>query len=338
MSKMATIKDVAKLAGVSISTVSRTVADSPLVDEQTKQSVRSAIDMLDYVPNQIARNLKSGKSHTIELIIPSIINPYFPKLVNCVEKYLQEYEYALLLGVTNYSAQQEVRCIEQAKKYCVDGIFLVSSAVDFKHIRELSDGKAPIVLVNRVSDVGFSCVTNDNKQGSYRVIEYLVRRGHKRFACIARNTQIQHFHQRYEGCIQAFAEYNIPLSQVTFSDADNVNETYAATAALLAEDPRPTAFFVFSDELAPGVYSAAHSRGLSIPDDVSVMGFDDIDNAKFMLPALSTYQHPVEEIAREAVERIMEQIEKKKSKRERSVIIEGKIMERESVRDMRANV
>lgn len=328
---MTTIKDVAKLAGVSSSTVSRTLAGSPLVDEKTKQKVFSAAEKLHYIPNQMARALKGGRSRTIFLIVPSV-DPFFQKLITCFEEELRQRGYAMLLGVSNNDPVAEIRCFNTALSFSADGIVFVAGSDNCNHIKALIDYGIPTILINRAWDLGVSCVTNDNRSGAYTATEHLILNGHRRIVCMMRDISIQHFRERYEGCLQAFRDYQIPQSDVYFTSVDSIHDVYAETCRLIKSPNPPTAFFCTSDWLASGIYSGVMSCGLSIPDDISVVGFDNIDDSKYMIPPLTTWEHPIDRISQTAVELLLQQIESESMDWGQKVVIPSRLVERSSVR------
>lgn len=327
---MITIKDVAKLAGVSSSTVSRALADSPLVDEKTKKRVLEAAHSLQYVPNQMARALKGGKSKTILLIVPSV-DPFFQKLITCFEVELRQRGYAMLLGVSNNSQAAEVQCFNTARTFFADGIIFVAGTDDCNHIKSLIEYGIPTILVNRSWDLGTSCVTNDNRYGAYRAIEHLILNGHRKIACIMRDISIQHFRERYEGCLQAFRDYGIRQDEVHFTTVSTIQEVYDEVRCLLSSPDRPTAFFCTSDWLVSGIYGGIFSSGLTIPKDVSVVGFDNIEDSRYLIPPLTTWEHPIDRIAQLAVCTLLQQIEDGQSGWGDKTVVAGHLVERDSV-------
>ena len=330
---MTTIKDVAKLAGVSSSTVSRTLAGSPLVDEKTKQKVFAAAERLHYIPNQMARALKAGRSRTIFLIVPSV-DPFFQKLITCFEESLRQQGYAMLLGISNNDPMVEERCFNTARSFSADGIIFVAGSDNCNHIKSLLDYGIPTILINRAWDLGVSCVTNDNRSGAYTAVEHLILNGHRRIACMTRDISIQHFRERYEGCLQAFRDYQIPQSDVYFTSANTIHAVYTETCQLLKSPNPPTAFYCTSDWLVSGIYSGIIGCGLSIPNDVSVVGFDNIQDSQYLIPPLTTWEHPIDQISQTAVELLLQQIESDSTDWGQKVVIHSHLVERSSVRKL----
>jgi DNA-binding LacI/PurR family transcriptional regulator len=304
---MANIKEVAKLAGVSTSTVSRTLSKKMHVEHETRERVMRAVRQLGYRPNLMAKGLKEGLSYTIALVVPDIINPFFPKLVKCVEKSALRRGYSLILCDSNGDEEQELRSLESLRSHYVDGILYIAVGEGQERARMLRAAEVPLVMVNRVYDAGVSCVTNDNREGARRVIDYLVECGHRRIACLATPAdRAQHFAQRLEGVLEAFKWHQLrDCEQYLVRNIVTVEDAYLAAKRLLALPNPPTAFFTFIDYLTIGVYSGAHNCGMNVPEDVSVTGFDNLDIAAHMIPPLTTYEHPAEQIAERAVEDLL---------------------------------
>lgn len=332
---MVTIKEVAKLAGVSTSTVSRALSNKVFVEETTREKVLDAVRQLGYRPNLMAKGLKEGFSHTVALILPNILNPFFPKLVKCIESRALERDYSLVLCDSSGDEEQELRHLEKMKSHYVDGVFYISVADGGQRARTLRDAGMPLVVLNREFDAGVPCITNDNRNGTRTVVEYLISMGHRKIACLTAPVRSQHYVQRYQGCIDAFQKHGIDnYKKYMAKNIESVEEAYAATKKLLRKNDRPTAIFVFIDIAAIGVYSAVHDCGMSVPDDVSVAGFDNIPISAHMIPALTTYEHPVDEIARKGVDTLLAEIRGEKYTSE-TVEISGTLMKRKSVRNLR---
>lgn len=328
---MATIKEVAKLAGVSTSTVSRTLSQKVPVDAETRGRVLDAVRRLGYRPNRLAKGLKEGGSKTLALIVPDIVNPFFPNMVKCVQKCALERKYSLILCDSAGDRRQELRHVEAMRSHYVDGVLFIGVRGG-ERARLLREQGVPVVVINRESPAGIPCVTNDNRAGAYAVISHLIRNGHRRIACLTAPLEAQHYRQRFEGCLDAFREHGVDeYEDFLVHGITSVEESHARTRELLARRVRPTAIFIFTDFTATGVYSGVIESGLAIPDDVSVAGFDDILFSQYMIPPLTTYRHPVAEIASRAVAAIIDMIDDRREP-ERRVEISGGLVERRSVR------
>jgi Transcriptional regulators len=303
---MANIKQVAKLAGVSTSTVSRTLSNKIPVGDATRERVLTAVRKLGYRPNMMAKGLKEGRSNTIALIVPDLINPFFPKLVKCMEHCALEHGYYLILCDSGGDEDLEKRYVESMHSHYVDGVLYISVVKGDERARMLKEQGVPIVVVNRKCDVGVPCVSNDNRHGAFTIIDYLVKCGHRKISCLAAPLRSPHYKQRYRGCLDAFAAHGIDdFEKYLVEDVLTAEQAYEATKTLLSRPDRPTAIFTFIDFMAIGVYSGVSECGLSVPDDVSVAGFDNISISAHMIPPLTTYEHPVEEIADRAVKELL---------------------------------
>lgn len=329
---MANIKEVAKLAGVSISTVSRAISGSAKLSPATMEKVQAAIEELHYAPDYIAQALKKGSTHTISLIVPTILNPYFPKLLDSFNSEINRAGYATFLNISNYSKENELLSLESSKAFSVDGIVYVPSTDDTEHIKKMVECGIPIVVVNRSPDVRAVCITNDDRLGGFKAAEHLIKNGHKRICFFVGNTDLQHMRGRYEGCCEAMEKYGIPRSAGIFCHEDSLKSIFDRSNDILSSDRQITAFFASSDWMTKAIYSAIKSHKMSIPGDISVVGFDDIDDSQYMFPPLTTWQHPVDQIVQEAVSQLIKQIENVKEPEHRLYVKSGCMMIRESVR------
>lgn len=335
---MATIKEVAKMAGVSISTVSRTLSNRVFVNEDTRKKVMRAVKHLSYKPNFMAKGLKEGRSNTLAIVLPDIINPFYPGLVKRVERQAAEKGYSMILYDCGEDVELEKRYVDALKSHYVDGVIFISTSEDPALVRELLAAGIPTVVMNREYDsaVGVTCVTNDNFQGARKVINYLISQGHRRIACLASPVKFARYRQRYDGCVSAFHENHIHhCDNYMVHNITTIEEAYDATKKLLALPQPPTAIFTFIDMLAIGIYGGIHDRGLSIPDDISVAGFDNINLSQHLIPPLTTYEHPLDRLAKIAIANLLGQIENSELPEPGNVEISGTLILRDSVKDIK---
>ena len=329
---MATIREVAKLTGVSVSTVSRALANRHYVKEETRERILQAVRELDYRPNLMARGLKEGCTKTLALVLPDITNPFYPKLVKSVEKYADANGYSIILFDSNEDKKRELHHIETLLSHAVDGVLFISSSDDTAQLNALRDAGLPMVIVNRDFECDYLRISNDNYDGAYAMIDYLIKNGHRRIACLLGSMKLQRYRQRCEGCRQAMADNGIEnFDKLFFHDVTTTEKAYAMTKSALAMRERPTAFFAFIDMIAMGVYSAVNDSGFRIPDDISVVGFDNIHMSQHMVPPLTTYEHPVDEIAKTAIESLIRQMKTPGEKLAGMEIIKGSLIVRKSV-------
>ncbi len=288
---MAGIKDVAAYCGVSPSTVSRTMTGSAYVDPETRSKVLSAIKALNYKPNMRARILKSGETRLIGLIIPNIVNPYYPQIVKTLEDLALAADYSIILCDAQGDAQREKKYFDVLQRLCVDGILYVASTEDVEFVREYADN-IPMVFINRTFDINAPCINIDDAQAAHLGVSHLIENGHRKIAVYMNNTRRQYNMARMRGCMKAFEEHGVTeyLPYLTENVMDD-DDIYNRTMALMRREDRPTAIFMFNDNMAFSVYRGILDSKLRIPDDVSVVGFDDIPTSKYMAPPLTTVRH-----------------------------------------------
>ena len=327
---MASIRDVAKLAGVSPSTVSRALSQKIFVEEETRKRVMDAIRELDYKPSLAARSLKDGGSKLLGLIIPDIQNPYYPKIVRYIEEYACSKGYSIILCDTFERRERECEFFETLEKLFVDGILFLPSTEEMSHIAPYI-GRIPIVIINRRFDLGLTCVLGDDYAGGYEVGKYLLEQGHRKIACMMNDKKRQYNPERLDGFSRAFKDFGMEEAGGTvIKDVSSVEDACQRMAKLLQEEERPTAVFVFNDNLVSGVYHAAYELGIKIPEELSVVGYDDALASQYMVPPLTTYEHPAKEIAQMALNLLVQEIQEKDRPESRVCRLTGRLQVRKS--------
>lgn len=329
---MSTIKEVAKLAGVSPSTVSRALSNRVFVEEETRQKVLKAVEELNYKPSLMAKALREGRTYTIALLVPDINSLYYPMIMKSVEKYATQSGYSIILCNNNESIECEKRNLEMLGSRGIDGILCMSVEDDIRHLlRFQKEKKVPIVLINRDFTEDISCVSMDNEYGGYLMVKHLLDMGHRKIAGMFGDFSRQRFRERYDGCKRAMEEYGVENYKKYFIyDVNTIEEAYRCTQEVMSKEDKPTAFFASLDILAIGIYSGIVETGLTIPGDVSVAGFDNIFMTAYMTPPLTTYNTPVDRLAEESVQSLIRQIEYGPAASR--VVLRGELIERKSVR------
>lgn len=308
----ATQEDVAKMAGVSQAMVSYVVNNNPTVKipEETRQRILETMQKLSYVPNASARGLRSGKTRTIGLVVPDNSNPFFAEFARIIEDYGFENGYSLILCNSDYDIKKENTYIDVMLAKQVDGMIFISSGKNEEIQTKLSDCQIPHVIVGR--EISGSCtdtVTIDYQQGAYLATKYLLDLGHSKIACITGPAQFSSSSQRLDGYFQALHEVGLPIDMKLVVQGDfRIHGGEESMAQLLELLPRPTAVFVCNDLMAIGVIQAARRFGVRVPDELSVVGFDDIPLARSMYPSLTTIAQPITEIASIAMNMLLKQI------------------------------
>jgi DNA-binding LacI/PurR family transcriptional regulator len=300
---MATIKDVAKLAGVSPSTVSRVLADNRRISPATKERVKKIMTELNYHPNMIARSLIKRSSYTLGLILSrstdsAFSNPFFSEIIRGISAVTQQFHYNLMLATAEDYAEEAKQCLRMITEKRVDGVLLLASRVNDALIPELSKNGYPFVVVGRAPDLN-KCysVNNDNIQAAYSAVRHLFNLGHQRIALLNGPEEYILCQDRYEGYRFAFREYGIENNPAFVKIGSFTQEDgYRLTSELLNMALPPSAIFAVDDLMAIGAYKAIKEKKLRIPEDIALVGFNDDPLASVVEPALTTVRIPIYEM------------------------------------------
>ncbi|MDE1349409.1 substrate-binding domain-containing protein [Vibrio aestuarianus] len=310
---MATMKDIARLAGVSTSTVSHVINKSRFVSEDIAERVNKAAQDLNYAPSALARSLKMNRTRTIGMLVTTSTNPFFGEVVKGVERSCYHKGYNLILCNTEGDNERMKASINTLLQKRVDGLLLMCSTLEGERI-EVFDRYPDIPVV--VMDWGPMLFASDKIQdnslsGGYIATNYLIECGHKEIGCIT-GPLIRHQAQmRYEGYKRAVLEAGLEINPQWIVESDFECEGgYEAFNRMLEKGPLPSSIFVSNDMMAMGVLNAANEKGIRIPEDVSIMGYDDIHIARFMSPALTTVHQPKYRLGKVAVETLLKKLEK----------------------------
>jgi LacI family transcriptional regulator len=297
-----TIREVARRAQVSTSTVSRTINSPSLVDAETAQRVRKAIEELKYYPNSQARSLVSGRSRIVGMIVSDITNPFFPELVKSFEDVAALHGYDILVSSTNYDSARMADCVRRMLERKVDGVAIMTSEMDTHLIEQLAQGKVPMVFL----DTGpqgehISNIVVDYAMGVNEAIEHLVALGHRRIGFISGPLGLKSSQVRRSAFLRALERYGIREDEALVQEGNHkVDGGLQAMARMLEQAQAPTAVMASNDLTAVGMLSALRRAGLDVPRDISVVGFDDIWLARFTEPPLTTVRLSQNEIAEKA--------------------------------------
>lgn len=331
---MAGIRDVAKYAGVSPSTVSRALSGVAFVEPETKQKVMEAISALNYKPNLAARSLKRGGSKLIGLIIPDIMNPYYPEVVKYMESCATASGYSMILCDALGDVNKEREYFETLKYLFVDGILYIASTEDISHVEDYV-GEIPMVIVNRIFDLNAPCINMDNVDAAYQGVKFLAENGHRNIALYINDKERQYNRERLEGCLKVFGEYGISdYEKYIVRDVESEEDAYQKTLELMRREDRPTGIFMLNDFMAYGVYRGITKSGMRVPDDVSVVGFDDIPHVKYLDPPLTTVRHSLLDTAPLIFEKLEEQMKTQTCAPKSQTYYKGRLIVRESVREI----
>ena len=338
--RMSTIKDVADRAGVSISTVSRVVNQTVAVDPTTEERVRAAIDALGYRPNLLARSFRRRVTHTIGLLVPDNSNPFFADLARVIEDAGFAGGYSVILCNSDLSEVKQATYVDALLAKRVDGLILVSSGLvptpsGFDVIGRILEAGTPCVVVDRdLGETPVDQVLVDNDRGGGLVGDYLTRLGHRRFACIVGPNDLTPSAGRIAGFRRALAAAGAELDPAAVVRGNGRYDGGAEAAReLLRRGVDFTALFAFNDAMAIGALGALHRAGRRVPDDVSVVGFDDIVQSSAMCPALTTVAQPIAEMGQRSVALLLERLARRDAPFSR-VVLPTWLVERESCLDL----
>ncbi|EGQ8324687.1 LacI family DNA-binding transcriptional regulator [Vibrio cholerae] len=309
---MATMKDIARLAGVSTSTVSHVINKSRFVSDEIAERVNNAAQQLNYAPSALARSLKMNRTKTIGMLVTTSTNPFFGEVVKGVERSCYHQGYNLILCNTEGDNQRMKASINTLLQKRVDGLLLMCSTLEGERL-DVFDRypDIPIVVMDWGPILFASDKIQDNSlQGGYMAAKHLIECGHKEIGCIT-GPLIRHQAQmRYEGYKRALAEAGIAMNPDWIVESDFECEGgYQAFEKLYQRGKLPSALFVSNDMMAMGVIQAASQRGLRVPDDLSLIGYDDVHIAKFMTPALTTIHQPKYRLGKAAIDTLLYRLE-----------------------------
>ncbi|MBF4245438.1 LacI family DNA-binding transcriptional regulator [Vibrio anguillarum] len=309
---MATMKDIARLAGVSTSTVSHVINKSRYVSDEIAERVNKAAQDLNYAPSALARSLKMNRTRTIGMLVTTSTNPFFGEVVKGVERSCYHKGYNLILCNTEGDSQRMQASINTLLQKRVDGLLLMCSTLEGERIDVFERyPDIPVVVMDWGPMLFPSDKIQDNSlRGGYIAANYLIECGHKEIGCIT-GPLIRHQAQmRYEGYKRAVLEAGLDIQPNWIVESDFECEGgYEAFNKMLAKGPLPSAIFVSNDMMAMGVINAANEKGIRIPEDLSLMGYDDIHIARFMSPALTTIHQPKYRLGKAAVDTLLARLE-----------------------------
>jgi len=305
-----TIKDIAKMAGVSISTVSRAMNNTFDIGTETRARILRLVEEQGYRPNNIARGLVTQKLYTIGLIIPDISNPFFSEIAVGVEKRARELGYTVIFCNSDNDPEIERDSIKILRGKMVDGLIAALSRENFSELASMEAANFPLVQLDRsLPSAKTVAVLVDNTLSAYNATKYLLELGHRTLAHFTGNLHTQSANDRKQGFLNAVAEYRLPEKAVTILEGNfSVESGMRLFNQLLKLENRPTAIFAASDLQAVGVIAAADEAGITIPGEISLIGHDDIPIAALVRPRLTTMAQPKYKLGEIAVNLLVGQL------------------------------
>ncbi|ETT43991.1 LacI family DNA-binding transcriptional regulator [Paenibacillus sp. FSL H7-0940] len=301
---MTTIKDVAQLAGVSVATVSRVINDRGYVHADTRKKVEDAVKALNFSPNEVARSLYKRKSKLIGLLLPDITNPYFPQLARGVEDRMQEQDYRLIFGNSDEDERKEQDYIQTFIQNNVVGVI---SSTNYPHSSIYEKLKIPVVFLDRTS-LDRPSVYADGREGGRLAAREIIKRGSRRITVMQGPSQIRPAQDRFEGAIEIIRDAGLDY-RVIQTTSFSINEAGVWAEELFRKYADTDGVIASNDIAAMAVLHEASRIGRKVPDDVQVIGFDDIPMSSLLSPALSTIRQPAYEMGREAAGLLIQLVE-----------------------------
>ena len=307
----ATMKDVALKAKVSTATVSRALMNPDKVSQATRNRVEKAAREVGYLPQPMGRNVKRNESRTILVIVPDICDPFFSEIIRGIEVTAANHGYLVLIGDCAHQNQQEKTFIDLIITKQIDGMLLLGSRLPFDASIEEQRNLPPMVMANEFApELELPTVHIDTLTAAFDAVNYLYEQGHKRIGCIAGPEEMPLCHYRLQGYVQALRRCGIMVDPQYIARGDFTFEAGSKAMQQLLDLPQPpTAVFCHSDVMALGALSQAKRQGLKVPEDLSIIGFDNIDLTQFCDPPLTTIAQPRYEIGREAMLLLLDQMQ-----------------------------
>ena len=306
---MATIKDVAALAGISYTTVSHVVNKTRPVSEEVRLKVEAAIQRLDYVPSAVARSLKAKTTATIGLLVPNSLNPYFAELARGIEDYCERNGYCVILCNSDDNPDKQRSYLRVLLEKRIDGLIVASAGGDSGLAQGLAGVKTPMVIVDRgLEGVDADLVRIDHEYGAYLATRHLLELGHRDIATIGGPASTSVAQMRQAGFARALKEAGVEVSPSRMLESDFTSTGGYNAASILLERNPPSAIFAGNDMIGIGVLRAAAERNVRVPAELSVIGFDDIQMSRYVYPALTTVGQSILQLGEMAAEVLLRRI------------------------------
>lgn len=329
--RMPTIFDIAERAGVSYSTVSRTLSGFEFVKESTREKVLIAVQELGYVPNQQARSLAGGRSNLIGVLVPTLTNDYIAQIVHGIDDELTKSDFNIILYTTNRHRGKEAIYVATIMNGAADALLLVAPTISDPYLEALREQSFPYVLIDQADQAEQSMAVNTtNQKGAYEATQYLIKLGHRRIGFLAGLPQLNSATERLIGYQMALSDYGIRFLPAYIAQGNfTFNDGYKGVHQILALPEPPTAIFAANDISALGAMEAIREMDLRIPEDISLVGFDDIPQAALTYPKLTTIRQPLHQMGNEAAKLLLKHLEHPSSETRR-ILLDTELVIRDS--------
>ncbi|MGM7722701.1 LacI family DNA-binding transcriptional regulator [Metabacillus sp. Hm71] len=300
------MSDVAKLANVSPATVSRVLSNPDLVSKETREKVMKVINEVNYKPHIVARQFRTKETKIILVVVPDITSAFFSKVLRGIEHVAINHGYQVILGDTENDVEREKEYINLLLQKQADGMVLLTARLNKANLEEIADHFPMVLACEYMDDLNVPTVSIDNISSARKATEHLIKLGHTKIAHITGPINVILSRDRMRGYQQALLSHDIEVDQAYIQEGDFTYESgYHQTMKLLAFETPPTAIFAFNDEMAMGAIKAAKDSGLKLPEDLSIVGFDNIKMSSVIEPNLTTIDQPKYEIGKKAMELLL---------------------------------
>jgi len=327
-----TMKDIAKKAKVSVITVSRAMNSRPDINRETKSRILKIARELNYTPDHLARSLVTRKTKTVAVLVPDNVDSFYAAVVQGIGDECRERGYGIFLWNTHDSADKELDCLRQAREKRTDGMLIYPVQADGRYIKELRRNPVPFVFLNRHADaVDVDFVINDNVHGAYLAVNHLLQKGHKDITYVCAKPNASSGRERIEGCRKAIREAGLPSQSLDLLVCEETIEScYKLVKELVAKEKRPSAIFVWDDRLAIGAMKAIAEANLRIPQDVALVGYDDIEISAYLHPPLTTVRQPTHQIGETAARILLDKLESEELSKPKKTILKPELVVRDT--------
>ena len=331
-----TLRDIAKVLNLSVSTVSRALTDSYQIGDKTKKLVLEYAKAHNYVPNRMARGLKEGKSRSIGVVVCSIHNSFVSQMLDGIDQFCTANGYQLIIMQSKENWEQEKACVNLLYAGGIDGLLISPTyqTTDFDYLKKLQNDGLPIVLFDRLSEhINTHKVAVDNFKGAYNAVVHLITNGYKNIAHINSNSKLNLATDRFEGYKKALADHQIPYNDNLVKFCDPVNLADSLTIAikeLINLERKPEAIFTATDQISTKSLSILNELNYNIPQEMALIGFSNTDLANVLNPALSTVHQPAFEIGNLAAKQLLKLIQNKKYETFETILLDTELHSRTS--------
>lgn len=330
---MKTVVDVAKLAGVSVSTASRVLREQGYAARLTRERVLQAAKELGYVPNQVARSLRSNRTLMIGLLISDVENPFYSIIAKNVESVAKAAGYHVVLCNSNDHPEEEKEYLVLLERLQVDGLIITPTAENRQKLEDLQQKEITIVQIDRqVEGLHADAVLVDNEAGAAGVVSHLIEAGHRRIGVLSGSLEVTTGKHRLAGYLRALKQHGIPyLPELVRSGSFRRDHAVEDAQSLIDVDPPPTAVFAANNILAEACLSVFASRGMAVPEDISLVAFDDINWMSIKKPLITTVHQPIAEMAKRAAGQLLRRLKHLEDAPPATFIFHPELILRESV-------